>query len=276
MLLFTGNEVLVELGYAKLSTVFAPREIVNWMICAGNSEVIHEKAYSLFTETIGLLPTIYADFLSVNVMKTKTQYINNAKVKNYEEYKNMGLTMVELDREYRRDIAKQLAVYGGGTENVSLFAQFAMLLSYQFQNKYKGLCTIVEYSIRDEFIHHKGNSHVFREFIKENPDIWDDSLKFEIYEAFREMVAYEEALIDYLNPPHMSNSECKQYVRFQADNALLELGMKRNFNVTKNPFPFMEEVTSTILTDFFSGRVTSYSRVLHGDRDELKKRIQNS
>ena len=50
-----------------------------------------KKAYSLFTETIGLPNSVYTDFLDVNVMKTKTSYIDKAKVKKWEEYKAVGL-----------------------------------------------------------------------------------------------------------------------------------------------------------------------------------------
>ncbi len=274
MLLFTGNEVLVSAGYTKMASIFKPNEVVNWCTYANSTEVTHEMAYSLFTETIGKPDSVYTDFLDVNVMKTKVAYIDKAKVRKWEDYKAMGLTDAEVDKEFRRAVARMLAVYGGFTENVSLFAQFAMLLAYQMEGKFPGLCTIVEYSIRDEMTHHLGNCHLFREYIKENADIWDDELKFDIYEAAREMVAYEEALIDYLNPPHLDNGICKQYVHYQANNALLELGMKPNWEVTENPFPFMDEVTGTILTDFFSGKVTAYSRKMLGSREELREKLE--
>ena len=274
MLLFTSNEVLVSNGYTKMATIFKPTEVVNWCVYANATEVTHEKAYSLFTETIGLPDTIYTDFLDINVMKTKTTYIDKARVRKWEDYKAMGMSDAEVDLEFRRAVARMIAIYGGFTENVSLFAQFAMLLAFQQQGKFPGLCTIVEYSIRDEATHHLGNSHLFRQYISENPDIWDDELKFDIYEAAREIVAYEESLIDYLNPPHLDNETCKQYVKYQADQALKELGMKPNFGVTVNPFPFMEEVTGTILTDFFSGKVTAYSRKMIGSKEALRHKIQ--
>ena len=274
MKLFTTSEVLVKTGYAKMASIFKPNEVVNWCMYAGGTEVTHEKAYSLFTETIGLPDSTYTDFLDINVMKTKTQYIDKAKVKKWEEYKSMGMTDAEADFEFRRAVARMLAIYGGGTELITLYAQFAMLLSFQMQGKYPGLCQIVEYSIRDEYTHGIANCHLFRTYVAENPDIWDDELKFDVYEAIREIVSYEESLIDYFNPPHMDNEECKQYVRYQADQALLEMGMKTNFGVKKNPFKFMDEVTGTVLTDFFSGKVTSYSRKMLDTREDLRKKLE--
>ena len=115
---------------------------------------------------------------------------------------------------------------------------------------------------------------MFRTYIEENQDIWDDELKFDIYEGMRELVAYEEALVDYIDPEHIDKDDCKEYIKFQADEALKELGMKANYNIKKNPFPFMDEVTGTILTDFFSGKVTSYSRKMLGSKTALRAKIQ--
>lgn len=274
MKLFTTSEVLVKTGYAKMASIFKPNEVVNWCMYAGGSEVTHEKAYSLFTETIGLPDSTYTDFLNVNVMATKTAYIDKAKVKKWEQYKAMGLTDAEADWEFRRAVARMLAIYGGGTELITLYAQFAMLLSYQFEGKYPGLCQIVEYSIRDEYTHGIANCHLFRTYISENKDIWDDELKFDIYEAIREIVSYEEKLIDYIDAQHVDNDTYKQYIRYQADQALKELGMKANYGIEKNPLPFMDEVTGTILTDFFSGKVTAYSRKMLGSREELRAKLQ--
>ena len=126
---------------------------------------------------------------------------------------------------------------------------------------------------RDEYTHHLGNAHLFRQYIQENSDIWDDALKFDIYESMREIVAYEDALIDYLNPK--DKEKFKTYVRFQANSALLELGMKANWvDVKTNPFEFMELLVGTIITDFFSGKVTQYSKKMLGSRDELKEKLR--
>lgn len=274
MKLFTSSEVLVKNGYAKFASIFKPNEVINWCMYAGGSEVIHEKAYSLFTETIGLPDSTYTEFLDVNIMKAKTKFIDKAKVRKWEDYKAMGMTDAEADYEFRRSVARMLAIYGAGTEAITLYAQFAMLLNFQTKGKYPGLCQIVEYSIRDEFTHHLGNASIFRAYIKENPEIWDDALKFDIYEAIREIVSYEESLIDYLNPD--DKDMYKNYVKYQADRALEALSMKTNYGIKKNPCKFMEEVTGTVLTDFFSGKVTSYSRKMLGSRDELRKKLSES
>jgi ribonucleoside-diphosphate reductase beta chain len=270
MRLFTQNEVEVENGYAALLRIFKPVEVQAMLSSFMSREFTHIENYSLFTETIGLPSSIYTDFLDIPVMSTKTEYVDKARVKKFEEYKSMGLSDANMHKEYRRDIARMLAVYGGFTEGVSLYAQFAALLKFQFDNKYPGLSDINLFSIKEEYIHHIGNAALFRTFINENPDIWDDELKFDIYEAAREIVAYEQALIDYLNPPHMSKDDLKRYVEYCADNALKELGMKANYNIAKNPLPYMDDVVGTVQADFFSSRVTDYTKQIQGNWSDIQ------
>lgn len=269
MRLFTQNEVQVGKGYATMLRIFKPTEVQAWLASANAREYTHIENYSLFTETIGLGDSIYTEFLDIPVMSTKAEYLDKATVRKYEDYKAMGLSDAETHREFRRDVARMTAVYGGGAEGISLMAQFASLLGYQFLNKYPGLCTINEYSIKEESLHNKANSHLFRDFISENPDIWDDALKFDIYEAIREMVAYEHTLIDHLNPPHMSKEDLKRYVEYCADNALKELSLKPNYNISANPLPYMDDVVGAIQTDFFAGRVTEYTKQVQGSWDQI-------
>ena len=272
MKLFTTNDIQAGQGYDVLLRVFKPTEVQMMLRSFVARENIHIEAYSLFTETLGFSDKIYAEFLDIPQMNIKTEYLDKAKIMKYEDYKKMGMTDVEVDTQFRKSVARMLAVYGGGLEGISLMAQFAMLLKFQFEGKYKGLCQIVDWSIKDEAKHQEHNSHLFRDYIVENPDIFDDELKYDIYQAIREVVAQEEILIDYLNPPHIENEECKQYVRYCADEALKLIGFKANYDIDINPFPFMEEVTAGVsLVNFFENRVTDYGKgALTGSWDDLK------
>jgi len=60
----------------------------------------------------------------------------------------------------------------------------------------KGMGQIVTWSIRDESLHVEGLSKLFRTFIAENPEIWTDKLKYEIYCAAERVVELEDKFID--------------------------------------------------------------------------------
>jgi ribonucleoside-diphosphate reductase beta chain len=294
MRLFTQNDVEVGHGYDVLLRIFKPTEVS--MMLRGNAdrESTHIAAYSLFTETLGFPDEFYSEFLDDELMSEKIEFVEEAQVKKYEEYsadfagkhpKVLGSGEGEyindatwykarrdyIDYRYKQDIIFMLAVYATVTEGVSLFAQFAMLLKYQTDNKYKGLGTIVEWSIKDEEQHVVSNSWLLRTFISENPEVFDDNIKKRVYDAVRDIVQKEEDLVDRLNPPHMDNDTVKQYIRYIADQRLKLIGFKSNWNIPTNPLPFMEDLTGTVLTNFFEGKVTEYSKSsLQGDWNGIK------
>ena len=271
MKLFTENDVIAaSSGYSTMLRIFKPFEVYGMLSSFNDREITHVHNYANFTETIGLPSSVYTEFLDIPVMLSKTEYLDKAKVKKYEDFKSAGLSDADVDKEFRRAIARMLAVYAGGLEGVQLFAQFAMLMLYGKSGKYPGLTTIVEWSIKDEYMHLKGNASLFRAFIEENPDIWDDALKYDIYQGMREIVAYEHHLIDFLNPPHAPNEQFKRYVEYMADNALSELGMKKNWNTIVNPIPEMDDIVGTTLTDFFSSSVTEYSKTVTGSWSDIR------
>ena len=244
------------------------------MMLRGNAdrESTHIAAYSLFTETLGFEDSFYAEFLEDDLMSDKIEFVEESQVKKYEEYAAQGMDEEAIAIQYKQDIIYMLAVYATVTEGVSLFAQFAMLLKYQLDNKYKGLGTIVEWSIKDEEQHVVSNSWLLRTFIEENPEVFDDNIKKRVYSAVRDVVAKEEALVDTLNPPHMDNEEVKQYIRYIADQRLKLIGFKANWEIETNPLPYMDElVDGAVLTNFFEGKVTEYSKgSLKGDWDVVE------
>lgn len=284
--LFTQNDVEVGDGYDTLLRIFKPTEVKMMLRSNSDRESTHVAAYANFTEVLGFDDSFYSEFLDVPIMKDKIDYIEKAKVKKYEDYEQEhkdlflfgGWTKEPkedyIDRRYKQDIIRMMAVYATATEGISLFAQFAMLLKYQTENKYKGLGTLVEWSIKDEEQHVKSNSWLLRTFIKENQDVFTDEVKFDVYEAVRQIVAKEEALVDYLNPPHMDKEVVKTYIRYIADQRLKLIGFKPNWNIVSNPLPFMEEITGVTMTNFFEGKATEYTKgALTGDWDKVRRNV---
>ena len=53
-------------------------------------------------------------------------------------------------------------------------------------NKMKGMGQIVTWSARDETLHTNSTVKLFNTFIQENPHIWNDKLKKDLYQALRD------------------------------------------------------------------------------------------
>jgi len=124
---------------------------------------------------------------------------------------------------------------------------------------------IVTWSIVDETMHAESMIKLFKEYIKENPEIWGDDLKGKIYTIAEKMVQLEDKFIDLsFNGTHMRDLEpedVKQYIRYIADRRLISLGMKGIFKVKKNPLPWVEEmINAPVHGNFFENRVTDYAK----------------
>ena len=147
---------------------------------------------------------------------------------------------------------------------MSLFSAFVMLLNYQRFGKMKGMCEIVEWSIRDETIHVEGMAQLFHEYCREYPHVVTDDLKAHIYRNYEAAVDLEDALVGlvYENKEieGLSSEEVRAYIRYLANRRLLQLGLKPIFGQEVNPLPWLDWIVSgDRLKNFFEGRVTDYS-----------------
>jgi ribonucleoside-diphosphate reductase beta chain len=116
---------------------------------------------------------------------------------------------------------------------------------------------------------------LFRTYIEENRDIWNDQLKGDIYTIAEKMVELEDKFIDLsfnMGPmENLSADDVKKYIRYIADRRLISLGLKGIFKVKKNPLPWVEEIVNApIHTNFFENRSTDYAKgALSGSWDEV-------
>ena len=245
---FTQADVEVADNYMeKYTKVFKPTEVKMMLGAFTNMEGIHVDAYSTLIDTIGMPETEYEAFLKYEEMKNKCDYFHTFSVDN------------------KREIAKTLAAFGGFIEGMQLFASFAILLNFTRFNRMKGMGQIITWSARDETLHCNSLIKLFRTFVMENPEIWDDKLKREIYVIAEEMVMHEDAFIDLAfelgGVQGLHPDEVKNYIRYIADRRLIQLGMKNIFRVKTNPLPWMDEMLNSVEhANFFEARATEYTK----------------
>ena len=144
--LFTQSDVDVSSGYIdKYMRIFKKPEARMMMGSFANMESIHQHAYSLLLDTVGMPEVEYKAFSEYEEMAQKHEYIQTFKVaaSNLES------------------IAKALAVYSAFTEGLQLFSSFIILLNFSRFGKMKGMGQIVTYSIRDESLHVEAMTKLF-------------------------------------------------------------------------------------------------------------------
>jgi ribonucleoside-diphosphate reductase beta chain len=243
--LFTQSDVAVGQNYYdQFIPKFKNNEVRNMLGSFACREGIHQRAYALLNETLGLPDSEYHAFLEYQEMTDKIEY------------------MTDADPSTVRGLGHALAksVFN---EGVALFASFVMLLNFQRYGKMKGMGKVVEWSIRDESIHVEGIAKLFRAYCSEHPRIVDDKFKEDIYKMAREAVQLEDKFIELAyamgDIEGLSQADVKQYIRYITDRRLLQLGLKTNFKVKDNPLPWLEWVLNGAdHTNFFENRVTEY------------------
>ena len=245
---FTQSDIEVNNCYMKrYSRVFQPTEVQMMLSAFSNIETVHIAAYSHLLDTIGMPETEYQAFLRYKEMKDKFDYLQ------------------QFDVDTKENIARTLAVFGGFTEGLQLFASFAILMNFPRFNKMKGMGQIVSWSVRDESLHTESIIKLFRTFVSENPEIWTDEFQRSLYVLCSEMVEHEDAFIDLAfelgGVEGLNGSEVKQYIRYIADRRLTQLGLQPIFRLEKNPLPWMDEMLNGMEhTNFFENRATEYSK----------------
>jgi ribonucleoside-diphosphate reductase beta chain len=257
--LFTQSDVDVGAGYTdKYMRLFKKPEARMMMASFANMESIHQHAYSLLLDTVGMSSKEYRAFAEYEEMADKHDYVDKFNPK----------------KSQKTTIAKTLAVYSAFTEGLQLFSSFAILLNFPRFGRMKGMGQIVTYSIRDESLHVEAMTRVFREFIKENIEIWTDDFKKEIYEICREMVKLEDKFLDLVfemgDIEGLTKKDMYKYNRYIADRRLLQLGLKPNYNQKENPLEWLDEVMGVEHQNFFEGRATTYMKAgLKGKENKI-------
>ena len=162
------------------------------------------------------------------------------------------------------DIARTLAMFGGFTEGLQLFASFAMLMNFPRFNKMKGMGQIVSWSVRDESLHCEGIIKLFHAFVKER-NCLTKAVKEEIIDACQKTVRLEDAFIDLafeMGPVEgMTAKSIKKYIRYVADWRLGQLGFAPIYMVDDHPLPWLAPLLNGVEhANFFETRATEYSK----------------
>jgi len=255
---FTQGDIDVAGAYVKNYLPFFPQPEVRMMLAGfAAREALHVAAYSHLIETLGMPESTYNEFLEYKEMADKHDYFTS------------------LAGQSENTIAQQIAAFSAFTEGMQLFSSFIMLLNFPRHGLMKGMGQIVTWSIVDETQHAESMIKLFRTFVEENRDIWNDKLKSEIYTIAEKMVELEDRFIKLAfelgDMPDLTAEEVETYIRYIADRRLISLGLKGIFKVKKNPLPWVETmINAPTHTNFFENRATDYAKgALKGSWEEV-------
>jgi len=254
---FTQSDVEVGANYMEnYMPLFKPVEVRMMLASFSNMETVHIAAYALLLETIGMPDSEFSAFMEYQEMAAKHDYLGKFGV------------------ETEKDILTSMAVFGGFTEGLQLFASFAMLMNFPRFNKMKGMGQIVSWSVRDESLHCEGMMKLFHTFAEETGAL-TASVKDDIADCCKTVVALEDKFIELAfeagEVEGMTPHDIKQYIRYIADWRMGQLKLKPIYGVKAHPIPWLSEILNGVEhANFFEARATEYSKgatkgAWHGD-----------
>ena len=244
---FTQSDIEVGANYMEnYMPLFKPVEVRMMLAAFSNIETVHIAAYALLLETIGMPDSEFSAFMEYEQMAAKHDYLGQFGV------------------ETEADILTSMAVFGGFTEGLQLFASFAMLMNFPRFNKMKGMGQIISWSIRDESLHCEGMIKLFHTYAQETGAL-SKTVADNIMGCCETVVQLEDKFIDLAfeagEVEGMTPADIKQYIRYIADWRLGQLKLKPIFGIEQHPLPWLTEITNGVEhANFFEARATEYSK----------------
>jgi ribonucleoside-diphosphate reductase beta chain len=253
---FTQTEILVgDYWTGVVAKVFPKHEIVMMALCFGYFETIHQNAYDLTNENLGINRDLEA-FLGDKTLQDKLE-----NVVGFEYDPTKG----ELD--YRK-LALSLASFSGVVEGVVLFSSFAVLMSFMPRDLLIGLSEIIEYSVRDENLHSNMGINLFNQMCAEIPELLNDELEEEIYKAFRTGYDIESVFIDEVfalgELPNLNKPMLLNFMKYRCNDRLMAMKLKPIYTIDNQLLLDMDwfdmAINTNKKTDFFAHNVSSYQK----------------
>ena len=169
-------------------------------------------------------------------------------------------------RDDRRTLLLNLICFAACIEGLFFYGAFAYVYFLRSRGLLHGLASGTNWVFRDESMHMAFAFDVVDTVRREEPELFDEALTFQVREMIAEAVACEvQYAEDLLGPgvPGLPLSDMTSYLQYVADRRLAQLGLPREFGAA-NPLAFMELQDVQELANFFERRVSAYQVAVTG------------
>lgn len=217
-------------------------------------EFRHSEAYSRLLTVLGY-DKEFGNVVNVPVIRKRIDYLAEA----------LQHTKSTDPKEY----ISSLFLFSILIENVSLFSQFAIILSFtRFKGYMKNVSNIIGWTSVDEQIHANAGIYLINKIKEEQPELIDEKDEYLLLAQIKKSVEVESEILDWIfemGPiEHISKENLLNFMKFRINDSLLKIGMDRMYSITEEMYApmrwFEEEVFSNSLDDFFAKRPVDYTK----------------
>lgn len=249
------REVIQYSGMVRCVTVESGAIITRWngqTFISGNSEVRHADAYSELLTVLGLNED-FAALLDVPAIQGRVSYL--------AKYLSLG------DTPERHTLV--LTLFSLFVENVSLFAQFAVIKSvFKHRALLKNIDNVVQATQLEEQLHALFGARLVNTIRAENPGWFHEGFAGAVEVACRKAYAAESNIVDWIYEggelPYLPAATLKEFLKDRFNQSLALIGGEPAFAVDRAALEpmrwFDEELLARINPDFFNKRPVTYSR----------------
>lgn len=222
-------------------------------------EMLHVETYLLLVDNyvpdLGERKAAFDAYQTIESIKLKADFC----FKYMDSINNIDV----LDtHDKRRQFVENLICFAACVEGLFFFGSFAYVYFLRDKGLLPGLATATNWVFRDETMHIEATMQLIGVIRQEYPELFDAVLEQKVEAMIEEAIHVEMAFCQdtlSLGVSGMSQSMMLDYLKYVADQRLVQIGMRRKYKAS-NPFPFMVLQDLQPLTNFFEKRVTEYQK----------------
>ena len=247
-------EVAVKSFWGNLYNHFPKPEINGLGSTFAECEFRHSEAYSRLLEVLGYEHE-FSRLIEVPAIKERIDYLTNS--------------LAHSKSNDKKEYSISLIMFTILIENVSLFSQFAIILSFpRFKGWMKNVSNIISWTSIDEQIHANAGMFLINKIREEYPEVLDAETLQRIAEVVRESVDIEERILDWIFEEGeieiIQKKDLLNFIKFRVDESLEKIGMPRQYFISTEQYRpmkwFEEEVFANSMDDFFAKRPVDYTK----------------
>lgn len=254
MLAISQIEIAVKTFWGDIYKKIPKPEIGGVGATFAESEVRHADAYSHLIQLLGF-NNEFENLIEVPAIRRRIKYLEKtiANVKSVEN----------------QDYFESVVLFSMFVENVSLFSQFLVIMSFNKQkNVLKGISNVVEATSKEENIHAEFGFDLVNLIKKENPSWWTADLIDDLIDATKNAFEAESEIVDWIfekgDLDFLSKEQTMEFIKHRFNISLNSIGVEGIFDVNQKLLEttewFNDEILTTKHTDFFHKRSINYSK----------------
>lgn len=247
-------EVAVKSFWGNIYNHFPKPEFNGLGSTFAECEFRHSEAYSRLLEVLGY-NNEFQKLLDIPVIKERIDYLSGV--------------LKDTKSSDNKKYVVSLILFTILIENVSLFSQFAIILSFtRFKGYMKNVSNIIAWTSVDEQIHANGGIFIVNKIREEFPDFFDaDTVKL-IRETVEESIEVERKILDWIfiegDIDIINRKDLLNFMKFRVDESMKQIGFDPIFNISQAEYLpvswFEEEVFANSMDDFFAKRPVDYTK----------------